>query len=91
MDYEFEYVGCSQRLVLTAGVKSSWLNCLLAVRGCSSLCLAGESGTAKLQTIRELSHHHGKFCLPVACNSFYSYKTLHQVFLGISQTGVKFA
>lgn len=87
-EYEYEYVGCNERLVMTEGMKSTWSSVLLALHSKTSVCLMAAGGTAKLQTITDLGHVLGKYCLPVYCNSYYTYKTVYQVFLGVSQTGV---
>lgn len=87
-DYEFEYVGCTERLVMTESMNATWSSVLLAINSKCSVCLMAAGGTAKLQIMTDLGHMLGKYCLPVHCNSYYSYKTLYQVFLGVSQTGV---
>ena len=89
LEYEYEYVGCNQRPVQTSSISACWSSLLIANHSNMSLCIMGASGTGKSQILRDLAHQLGKFCLPVACNQFYTYKSLYQVFLGVSQTGVK--
>ena len=89
MDYEYEYVGCNSRLIVTPNVNTCWAAALQAGHSQSSLCLMGASQSGKTQLMRDLSQQLGKFCVVVSCNQWFSYKTLHQIFLGVSQTGVE--
>ncbi len=90
IDYEYEYIGCNPRLILTPQVKTCWAAAIQANNTYSSLCLMGVNHSGKTQILKDLSQQLGKFCVVVSCNSWYNYKTLHQIFLGVSQTGVDF-
>ena len=53
--YGYEYVGAAPRLVITPETERARLGVFMALRSHMLLAVAGQSGTGKTDTVRELA------------------------------------
>ncbi|KRX01504.1 P-loop containing nucleoside triphosphate hydrolase [Pseudocohnilembus persalinus] len=87
LEYGYEYIGASSRLVITPLTDRCWITMTSALHiklGASPL---GPAGTGKSESIKDLAKQLGRFCVVFNCSNQITAKIMGKLFMGLCYTG----
>lgn len=85
--YGFEYIGASERLVVTPLTDRCWLSLTSSMQMAQGGVLAGPPGSGKTESVRDLAKGVARLCVVFNCSKQISYKMMERFFAGMANCG----
>jgi dynein heavy chain len=87
MEYMYEYVGCTQRLVVTPLTERVWIGITQALSIFMGAAVAGRGATGKSETVKELGIFLARYIAVISCVDEMHHLSVSKMFKGAALSG----
>ncbi|CAG9323486.1 unnamed protein product [Blepharisma stoltei] len=87
LEYGFEFMGATTRLVITPLTDRCWMTITGAMKINLGAAPAGPAGTGKTESVKDLAKAMGKYCIVFNCSEQITYQMMEKLFMGLCYTG----